>query len=173
MNTGDPRPDALVLTVVVAAFIASTNSVCDAYTEHHIIHMRDVRNQVDIPLASLDSARHAERFEPGISRSRIYACNEHQVLYHTGTPIARDIFENESLDVVGDGMKRSGLRSNAKTNDAEKTEDMSALQSMQKPIRSELRVVGTHLPKPSRDLPPSIFPKLRLRSVIKITMTSN
>ncbi len=71
----------------------------------------------------------------------------------TGTPIARDIFENESLFGVRHGMKKRGLRGNTKTNSAKKTRDMSALKSMQKPIRSQLRVVGLNLPtgKPSRD----------------------
>lgn len=68
----------------------------------------------------------------------------------TDTPIARAIFENEYMVDVGDGMK-GGLRGNTKTNGAKKTRDISALKSMQKPIRSQLCAVGPDLPKPSQN----------------------
>ncbi|PBK81782.1 hypothetical protein ARMGADRAFT_1091010 [Armillaria gallica] len=51
------------------------------------------------------------------------------------------------MDDVGDGMKRSELRGNAKTNDPKETEDIPTLQPVRKLTRSELRIVGPHLPK--------------------------
>ncbi|KAK0235528.1 hypothetical protein EDD85DRAFT_955087 [Armillaria nabsnona] len=51
------------------------------------------------------------------------------------------------MDDVGDGMKRSELRGNAKTNDSKETGDIPALQPVQRLIRSELCIVGLHLPK--------------------------
>ncbi|PBK71096.1 hypothetical protein ARMSODRAFT_63469 [Armillaria solidipes] len=80
----------------------------------------------------------------------------------------RDILENEPLDDVGYGMKRSRLRGDAKMNNAKETGDILALQPMQKPICREFRIVGPHLPKPTRDLPHPILPKLRVRPVVKI-----
>ncbi|KAG7441372.1 uncharacterized protein BT62DRAFT_937137 [Guyanagaster necrorhizus] len=78
----------------------------------------------------------------------------------------------KKISGIGDGMEGSRLTGDAKTNDAKKTGNVPALQSMQKTIRSELLVVAPHLPKPSVDLPHPILPKLIAGLVVRIGTVS-
>ncbi|PBK81771.1 hypothetical protein ARMGADRAFT_1144022 [Armillaria gallica] len=179
--------------------IAKSTPKC--HTEHDIVHLRDVQNLVDIPLASPDDVRCVGRrivVELLVLHStdtpsrpiypyRSRGCHLTKILRHTlhvfvingflycqsdisygitilfqrpfseptsfpdvglskdddderSVPFPQNkvpgvdtiMQQVRSLDDVGDGMKRSRLKSDVKMNDAEETGDIPALQAMQK-----------------------------------------
>ncbi len=111
--------------------------------------------QAVLRLDGTEPCHHVARYLLGFLFRRAYTLFW---LHHTN---AGDILESESLQDVRDGMKGSRLRGNAKMNGAKRTDDIPVMQK-------SIHVVGPHLPKPSRDLPHPIPPKLHVKSVIKI-----